>query len=406
MAWKDNLDTVFTITTGDGVVYNPLWIPSSKVLEWNVSEFEFPNQPGTLVKKLQPKGRKINLEFYFQGDSHLEVATAFEQSANDVRVWNISHPYYGNIICHCPSLTADNSAYGITKYTCTVIETITEDSPKISLSPSEKIISDKELLDETFVTAFNVTPSPSDVNTFSDNNKRLYREGSRQVRNGIQAQEYFNAFNTANSAISKATIAPLNAIRTAQAVINAPALFASSVQSRVGLLRSQFTRLRNTASTITGKVGKKIYENNAGGVVSAMMLAIANPQDGDFKNANQVLDLVSPLLDSYNEYIEDLDSLQTDNGGAPDSYIPDAAALIGLNNLVNFAISNLFTIALNAKQERAFILDVDSNWIVLTHRVYGAIDFDNRLQELIDNNEAGLNELLQVQKGRRIVYYV
>ncbi len=406
MAWKDNLDTVFTITTGDSRQYTPLWIPSSKALEWNISEFEFPNQDGTLVRKLRPKGRKFSLEFIFQGEDHLDISQSFETSANDSRPWVISHPYYGRIICHCPALSVDNSSYNVTRCTCTVIETLTDENPRVTIDPIDKITADKEKLDATLINSFDVVPNASDVNVLSANNNKLYTEGARGLRDHLQAEEYFNAFNTANAAISKATSAPLTAIRTMQAVINAPALFKSSVVDRINLLTSQFTKLRSTITGVVTRSQKKIYEQNAGSLISAMGLAIANPLSNDFKNATDVLVLIDPILNSYNSFIEDLDSVQTDNGGSPDSFIPDANSLIALNSLVNYAVSNLFTIALSARQERSIVLDTDSNWVVLAHKLYGPDNTDNNISELIENNQGGLYEMIQIKKGRRIIYYL
>lgn len=406
MAWINDLDTVFTITTGDSRQYTPLWIPSSKALEWNIAEFEFPNQDGTLVRKLRPKGRRFPLQFVFAGENHLEVSQAFELSANDSRPWVIAHPYYGQIICHCPQLSVDNTEYNISRMTCTVIETLTDDRPRVSTDPIDKITADKERLDASLVDGFDVTPNASDVNLMASNNNRLYTEGARGIKGRLQAEEYFNAFNTANSAISTATTGPLQAIRTMQSVINAPALFTSSVKSRIDLLTNQFTKLRTTIVGITDRSKKKIYEQNGGALISAMALASANPQEGDFKNGTQVLEVITPIIDNYNAFIEDLDSVQSDNGGSPESFIPNANAIIALNSLINFTVSNLFIIALNARQERSFILDTDSNWIILTHKLYGPQDFDNKINELIENNQGGLFDMLQIRKGTRIIYYL
>jgi hypothetical protein len=406
MAWKDNLDSTFTIVTGDGESYTPLWMPTSKALEWNVSEFDFKEQEGTLVKKFKRKGRKFPLDFSFQGDDHLEIATAFENSSNDSRPWVISHPYYGSLTVQVPAINIDHSGYGISKVTCTAIETITEDSPKTTLSPDSKISSDKELLDETFIQAFDVIPDAKDVNTLANNNNKTYAEGAKSVKTKTESEAYFNAFNTANSAISTATSDPLQAMRKTQAVINAPALFESSVKSRIDLLTSQFEKLRLTISGIAGKNGKKIYENQGGSLISAMALASSKPRAGDYTNANSVLSVVDLLILNYNNYITDLDGLQTANGGNTTSFIPDANSLIGLNSLINFTVSNLFSIALKAKQERSIMLDKDSNWVLLTHRLYGIDRSDKNIDELMNNNEAGLNEMLQVKKGRKVVYYL
>ncbi len=443
MAWKDKLNTVFEIITGDGKRYTPLWKPTSKVLEWNIAEFEFPNVDGTLVIKSRKKGRKIPIDFYFQGDDHLDLSLAFENSSNDLRPWKLIHPYYGEIICHCPQLNIDHSDYGISHCSATVIETITEDAPKSRIDPVDKVIADKERLDELQVTSFDVEPTPSDINTLANNANKLYTEGAkslrstledklnklaansldsitntvqtnadllaaegdRALRNTLGSEDYFNAFNKASSAIQNATEEPFAAIKATQELINTPALFKIPVENRVNLLRSQFSKLRDSIPTSLFRSDKKIYEQNAGCLISALLLAAVSPLPSDFKNSSQVLVLVSPIIDSYNEFIEDLDALQTENGGSPDSFIPDAATLIALNSIVNYTVSNLFTIAAGSKQERSIILDVDSNWILLAHRLYGVKD-DSRIEELMNNNNSSLNDILQVKKGKRVVYYI
>ena len=112
------------------------------------------------------------------------------------------------------------------------------------------------------------------------------------------------------------------------------------------------------------------------------------------------------LLAANTTYIQTLEGIQSENGGSVDSFIPDANALQQLNALLNYTVANLFVIAMDAKQERSIILEEDSNWIVLAHRFYGLKQDDSTIEELIKNNNAGLNEMLQVRKNRKIVYYV
>ncbi len=407
MTWIERLDSVFSLTTGDGQVYTPLWKPTSKGLEWNVSEFNFKEQPGTLVKKLQPIGRKFPLEFWFQGDDHLDIANAFEESANDRRPWVINHPYYGSITVQCPALNVDHTDYGISKFSATVIETITEDSPKVSVSPLDKIIADKAINDADFLEAFDEEIDAANATTLAENNEEFYTEGSRLSKLLEQAQGYFDAFNAAQSAVNNAAADAKGAMKAAQNLINKPAMFAASVKDRIASVKSSFNDLKDSVTGIVDRVKKKFFESQGGALISSMALASALPQDGDYENANDVLSIIDPIIEAYNDYVATLDSVQSENGGAPDSYIPDAQALIGLNALITFTVSNLFNIALQSKQERSFILETDSNWVNLAHKVYGmSPEDDSAIQLLIDNNKAGLNEMLQVKKGRRIIYYV
>lgn len=406
MSWIENIKSELVITTGDGKEFKPFWKPSQKVVEYNIAEFEFPNLYGTLVKRGMPKGTRFNLEIYFQGENCVEEARAFEKSSNDSRAWIISHPYHESMIVHPASLTFDYSKYNIVTITGAVIETLTEDKPKISLSPADKISLDKERTDENFNNAFDATPSIKDVNTLTQNNSNIYKEGSRGIKNPIEAEAYFNAFSKANSAIANATAEPIAAMRAIQAMVNAPALFQQSVRSRISIFTNQFNQLRKIHPGITLRSTKKIYEHQGGALLSAQALAASTPITDDYGNKINVLAVVDEIISNYNQYILDLDELQSETGGTPTSYIPDADSLNSLTQLINYTISNLFNIALNAKQERIVYIEDDSNLILLAHRFYGLKEDDSTIEELKNNNAISLNEILQIKKGRKIIYYI
>lgn len=408
MSWIEKIKTDLIITTGDAKEYRPQWLNATKSVDFNITEFDFVNVQGSLVDRREPKARKFNLELYFQGEDCLDNSAAFELSANDKRAWRVSHPFYGSIICHPASLLFDNTKLNVTKITGTIIETITDDKPKSNISPVDKIAEDKQALDDVCAEVFaaTVTPEASDVSSMIDSTQQTYDEGALVAR-GDDAQNYFNLFNTANAAILNATAQPLAAIRALQAVINAPAVFADNVQNRFGLLQDQFEALRNQLTNIFSPNEKRIYQAQGSAMVSSMALAAATPQTAsEYGNMQAALDVAETLLNNYNQFLEDLDGLQTDNGGLPESYIPDPEPLIGLNDLISFTVSNLFDIALEAKQERAIILEEDSNAILLTHRFYGLDAADELLDYFIATNQIGLNELLQIRKGRKIFYYV
>jgi hypothetical protein len=44
--------------------------------------------------------------------------------------------------------------------------------------------------------------------------------------------------------------------------------------------------------------------------------------------------------------------------------------------------------------------------INITHRFYGLDLADENITRIIDSNNIGINEILEVKKGRKIVYYV
>lgn len=406
MSWLDRVKNSLTITCADGKVYTPNWMNAVKELEWNVAEFDFPETDGTLVKKSKKRGSKYNLELYFQGEFHLDVSAAFEKSLNDSRPIFIAHPFYGSLTVQAPKFTVDNSGYNVSKWTGTVTETITEANPVTTIDPVDAIAIQKNLLDETFAQALLAPVSPTDVIAMKVKAKSIFNFTVPIIKIPTQVAGYFNLFNKASTAINSAIASPLLAMRTLAAMITEPAKFALSVKQRISNLTDEFNTLRADLTGLFSPGSKQIYQNLAGTVVSSMCLASSVPLPGDFTNSTRALEVVNTLVNTYNQYISDLDFLQTPTGGSPDSFVPDAKSLIALSQLVNLAVSNLFAIALTSRVERSIITDKDTNWILLTHRFYGLDEFDNNIAELMENNNLGLNGILQIKKGTKIVYYI
>jgi hypothetical protein len=408
MSWIENANSEYIIITGDSKQYRPLWRLANKSVEYNVTEFEFSEVAGTLVDRRLPKGRKIPLDIYFQGDDCIEVGNAFEESAKDSRAWTLIHPYFGTLIVQPISLNFDFSTYNVCSISGDLIETITDDNPKSNINQIDTILEQKELTDEAFnqslSTEITDINSP-EKNTLKFNLQKNYTEGLKIV-SLEESETYFNSFKTAQSAVDTLTIEPLQSLRSISSFINAPINFSNNVQSRVDMYKSQFDILNATLSTITTPLKKRIFENQLSGLVSSICVASITNRSNSYQSRLQVIQVINFILTMYNGLIISLDTLQTLRGDNKDSYIPDANSLINLSQLVNFTISNLFIIALSSKQERSILLENDSNAILLTHRFYGLDNEDLNLIYFMETNNIGINELLNIGKGRRLVYYI
>jgi hypothetical protein len=186
-----------------------------------------------------------------------------------------------------------------------------------------------------------------------------------------------------------------------QALINYPATIIQTIESRFKAFEEAFDNLINSFSG-----NKNQFEAVAGSIIAAMQLASSTNIGLEYETRNKVLLQQEKLIEKYNECIAFLDSLQTDRADSDDSYIPNYYGISSLNVLVNLSISNLFEIAFNAKQEREYTLPEDSNVVLLTHKFYGLDKNDVNLDKFILSNNIGLNELLNIRKGRKVIYYV
>lgn len=408
MSWKDNIEQVFRITTGDGKVFTPLWRNPVKSVEYNIAEFEFVNIEGALVNRRKPKARRFDLEFYFDGENHIEDGIDFENSAKDSRPWNIFHPIYGELIVQPTGLNFDNRNVNLTAITGTVIETITDEIPKNTINQVEKIHEDSEIVSDNLNNSYanNVSPDSTDVVEMQSKTASSYNETKKKIKSPLDSEEYFNKFNTANAAVLNATAFPLEAIREMNAMISAPSLFADSVKNRIEMLTTSFNLLRAKIENITDRKKKILFEANAATTINAMLLSAASPLAGDYDNKPAVIAVIDSILNPYNQFLQDLDFLQSNNYGNVDSYIPDFTGLYSLNSLVNFTTSSLLAIALDSKQERTIFLEEDSNAILLAHRFYGLLPDDSTIDAFMAQNNIKLSELLLIKKGRKILYYI
>lgn len=403
MSWSEQVKTNLIIITGDGKTYSPIYNIEPRSYDFHVAVFDFPNIAGSLANRKKKMGTKHDLEFYFQGDTHIDDAFNFEQSANDERPWKIYHPIHGNLLAQPLNLNFDATGYNLTKISCEIIETISQEYPKITIDPKDKSNFDIQTVNETNAASFanRVTPSATDLNQMKKDSYQVYLDGLNSVKSPDQVNEYLALYNEAKTTLTNIT----STIAKAQSTINLltyPAVFEQNLKTKLQLLQSQFSKLT------LGKTpsSKTIYELNGSAIVTAMVTASVNPQTGDYQTSGDVVFVIEQILITYNTFITILDGLQTGNGALTTSYVPSYDNLNALSSLVDYSISQLFNIAITAKQKRSIILEDDSNAILLSHRFYGPSQDDSNINQFMEQNKIGLSELLLLKKGRKIVYYV
>lgn len=403
MSWIDRVKNDIIITTGDGKRYEPLYMIGTKQVAYNIAEFNFPNVEGTLVRRGTPQGARYDISIVFQGEMNVDISRDFERSCANSNHWVINHPMYGDFNCQPTTLTFNSSGLSMTRVTGTVIETILEDYPTAIPDPAgtARDYFDEHL--ERMVVSFdNVSLKPSQGVALAEINQNAFDTVTPQIRDGIQYNDFFNVFNTANTAVINATSQAGGAIGAVYRVVTYPSLLKQSVRSRLGLLQSQLNQLLGLLSFENAQ----IYEAQAGALISGMILTAVTPQENDYQNAVEVLEISDIIVQSYNDYVTNLDTVQSPDGIQLDSYIPAVEPLTALSDGVYFTVSQLMQLALQAQQERVFVLDTDMDVINLTHRFYGLDLADANLERLMESNNIGISELLEVKKGRKIIYYV
>jgi hypothetical protein len=406
MSWQTNIESIiFTITTGDGKKYTPKWKNAARSIEYNASLFEFVNVEGTLALRQKPKGAKHGLEFYFDGENAITDGNKFEVSARNTKPWTVQHPFYGTFVCQPLSLNQDNTQLNCSKFNVDVIETISTvypvSLPIIEDKISQSVVAANAVQEQLYTSSPAATVKTSKKKTLVNGLDNIF---SKIIGVDSELLEFKKLVNNTLVEIEAATADPLAVIRALTALINYPATIEQKINSRINTyeeaLNLLFTSFDGTRES------KFEFETISGIMIGGILLSSSTNITDDYETRNMVLTIQARIAALYGTLLTRLDGMQTDRADSNTSYIPDYANMSALNEAVNYAVNNLFAIAFEAKQEREYVVDYDTNLILLTHRFYGLDPNDENINKFIRTNNIGLREMLSIPKGRKIIYYV
>lgn len=404
------------IRTGDGKEYSPRWFRTQYSVEYNQTLFEFINKTGTLVRRQQPKGPVYELEIVFDGANCLDTSEAFKVSSNSKEGWTLLHPMYGSLFVYPVSLRFDTTMLNVVRITGQLIESNEKEVTGTGAYLPDVLQDYVAKTDQRMVDAYaeEVPNMPvSDLQRLQQHINDTYATVSARIA-GVQADanEYLDRYNAANAVLNTALFSTGQIIGQALTLIRTPAAFQSLLQIRLEMLELQMRIYRNDIASInllyntpTASL-KRLFENNAGQVVTAVCIATITNITTEYVYRPNILAVISTVLRTYNTYIDDLCDLQTENNGEPDSYVPDPDTIRGVYNSVMTSVNILYGLAEDALQQRIYTVPYDTTLINLADLLYGNTADDAAIQRILDTNPLTYNQLLIVPKGLEILYYV
>jgi len=403
MSWKDRLDNIkFSITTGDGKTYYPLWKTAEKSKEFNVSSYDFINVEGTFVDRKKARGNKFPLTFYFQGDDNIEQCDKFEESANDNRIWTVVHPFYGSIKGQPTNLKRNDSSFNVTEITVDFWESIDDDYPLARTSRPDTVGVMVAQQNQTSINQLveNGKPQTSDISNVKDS---VILTSSKHTPDPDSYNDYTNKIKTAIKTADNLVTDAETALRNVQSVINAPAEFYTSVKEKINSYVESYYVLK---SLVNGLFDKYFFESQASSILAGMCLSAVNPGDDDYIVRDDI-ESVNDIINSiYNDYLSTLDTAQVSIYDINNSWTPSSFIQSSLLSLITFTSNSLFLLSFDARQEREYELTQDSNLILLTHRFVGLDASDENIESFRRINNIKNDELFRVKKGRVIKYFV
>ena len=403
MSWKDRLENIqFKIVTGDGEEFFPLWKSTSKEKEFNTSKYEFIDKSGSLITRKKPKSNKIPLVFWFQGDDNIDQAQKFENSADDSRLWTITHPFYGVLKGQPLNLKRDDKDFNITQVNVDFWESINGDMPSSEISISDSIIEKVNEINENAISSFSqgVDLKVSDISNIRINSNLISSSFTSDQNNFAN---FSNIVSESQNSFENIFDDPLSFITLNQKVIDITSSFSNSIYSKINSYKLIFNNLKNS---IYSKTDKFYFESQCATIFGAIAKSVLNGSSSDFVTRDDVISVNIDLIDLFNDYLLALDENQVDGYDVNNFWNPNHDLLRSLFDLVFFTSNRLFQISFNAKQERVFELEKDSNLIILTHRFLGLDPDDENINLFKKINNIKNNELFTIPKGRILKYYV
>mgnify|MGYP003670027329 CR=1 FL=1 len=404
MSWQNKIDNVkFSITTGDGKVFTPLWRTSGKSKEFNTAIYDFINVEGSLVERKKGKSSKHTLVFYFQGENNVEDTLAFDKSASDSRAWAVTHPYYGVLRGQPLNIAYNEDSLNVTEVTVDFWESINADYPDSEVSVKDLVSAKKSKVLSVASTVFasDIVPVTADISKLKFSNQ-ISAVSFNGVLDNENNTDYSNAVAKSISSADNLLSNPLTAIESAHAILDLPSTFEVSVKEKIASYKSAFLALANEINSVTDKL---FFESQAGALIACLCNAVVNPLDTDYTLRTEIEETVVEVLELYSLYLSTIDLQQVQIYDVSDTYIPNVNTQIELNNLVSFTTGNLYNFAFDSKQLRTVYTPKNTNVILLTHRYMGLAS-DENLDNFIALNNIKLKELFIIKKGREIKYFV
>ena len=414
MAWNDRIrEAAYNSPSGARFAFD--YENVSQSIEKKTTAYDFPDADGTYVQDLGNTGRRYPLRMFFWGDDYDQEAEAFEAALLERGIGKLEHPIYGvknvvpfGVITRRDDLkTAANQAV----IDVTFWETIDLLYPAAQNDPGSSVLSAVDefnnALSEQFDEVLN-TDTASLRATFKNNYTALLdtaKDGLQavaDVQDNVRTQ--FNAINDSiNQGIDILVGQPLTlAFQTTQ-LIQSPARALASIRDRLnaygdlansiisgdGAVVSPGLDAKNSNQFHTNDVYASTYVT--GSVVSTVNNQFVTKTEA-LEAAEIVLTQLEQVTDWRDENFQSLDQVDT---GESYQKMQEAVALCA---------GFLVEISFSLKQERSIILDRPRTIIDLAAELYGEVD--EQLDFLINTNNLSGSEILELPRGREIVYYV
>lgn len=412
MAWTDRIrEAAYNSPSGVRMVFQ--YEDVSKRLVKKTSAFNFPDVDGTYIQDLGREGRRYPLRLFLSGSDHDTQANTFEGMLLERGPGKLEHPIYGVVdVVPFGGITRRDdlkTAANQTVITVTFFETtgIIYPIPQEDLETS--VLTAVEEYNEATAAQFNETvdlDSTVEKTTFSSNYLSFISESERVLQVIADAQDDVKRrYDAINDSIKQSMDTlindPLTLAWQSVQLIQAPARSLIAIRARIdaygGLIASIIDNVVFTPSNdSTPRNDFIISDLFATGYLTGDILSAVN---NTFETKPDAISVAEIILDTFALIVA-----WRDENFASLGFIDTGELYQKLQQSVALVAGYLVEISFTLKQERKIILDRARSIIDLVAELYGTVD--DRLDFFIESNELTGSEIVEIPKGREIVYYI
>ncbi len=427
MAWQDRLrEAAYTSPGGTRIRF--AYEAVRREVEKRTTAFSFPGVDGAYVQDNGHGARSYPLRCYFSGDDHDLEATAFEAALLERGVGRLEHPLYGTFdVVPFGDITrrddlrdaANQSVVEVTFFT--TLETV---YPRIQADPRSEVLAALDAFDVALAQQFedsidlSTTVARAHVQTrfqafLGEVSAELTRlsQGTAAIR-----REFADAQQEVHLGIDVLIGQPLQLAKQVANLIKAPARANAGIRSRLEGYAALAVRIMTSPPAMP-------WEAFAGGVVlpgrrrqvandfhgsivfgtSAVAGAVLSTVETTFTSRPAAIGAAETILDEADGVVDWMDTGFAALADADPSELDTGEAYQALQHAVAVAAGYLVQLSFSLLPERRIVLDRPRTIIDLAAELYGSVD--DRLDLLIESNGLTGSEILELPRGRTIVYY-
>lgn len=393
MTWQDRLKEG-AYNSPSGVRHTFKYEDLSRSFDKKTSAHDFPNADGTYIQDNGRTGRKYPITAYFSGPNCDTDADAFEDALGETGRGKLEHPIYGTVDVVPFGTVTRNDALKSAANQSVVEVTFWETIPLIYPIPQSDPIS--SILESAAAVGAGLSQLPmvSDFQAF----KAKFESALSTVKSVIGKiteikNEVESFVRKAKSFLDQGVEGILGAINTVVEIMALPSKIVASFKSKFSMYQTMLDQVLGTGQDEADFESNRIFASAI--VTGVAVIAV----ESEFSSSSEALSAAENILTAMDEVSEWSDVTATALG-----LLDTGESYQKLQETIALTAGYLIEISFTLKKERKIILTESCTIIDLAARLYG--ELDTILDFFINSNEFTGSEIIEVPKGREVLYYV